>query len=103
MCEDTSDPLDRLTGEEIRDLATKGWLTHDGMWFDQAARLLGVEAANQLNRAAVQAMAPFEVRRLADALGVDFPALQDPDAVARFVSQGIDLVTPSSVSRHLRL
>ena len=50
MCDDTSDPLDRLTGEEIRDLATKGWLTHDGMWFDQAARLLGIDRATLYNK-----------------------------------------------------
>lgn len=103
MGDDMSDPADRLDGAAIRDLVGKGWLTHDGMWFDQAARLLGVETANQLNRAAVRAMAPFEVRRLGVALGLDASTLSDPGAVARFVTDGIRLVTPSSVSRHLQV
>ena len=97
------DPLDRLTREQVRDLVAKGWLTHDGMWFDEAARSLGIDAANDLNRAAIRAMAPFEVSRLAEALGVGPAVLRDPAAVARFVAAGIRLVTPESVSAHLQV
>jgi len=97
------DPLDRLTREQGRDLVAKGWLTHDGMWFDEAARTLGIGPANDMNRAAIRAMAPFEVSRLAKALGVDPGALRDPAAVARFVAAGIRLVTPESVFAHLRV
>ena len=93
----SDDPLDRLAAGQVRDLVAKGWLTHDGMWFDEAARSLGIDAANDLNRAAIRAMAPFEVSRLAEALGVVPAALEDADAVARFVSDGIRLVTPESV------
>lgn len=103
MGDDRHDPADRLDRAEIRDLLAKGWLTHDGMWFDQAARSFGVEAANALNRAAIRAMAPFEVGRLAAALGVDPAAPRDCAAVVRFVAEGIDLVTPASVSQHLRV
>lgn len=92
-----------LRREQVRDLLAKGWLTHDGMWFDHAARLLGIDRANELNRAAIRAMAPIEVSRLAEALGVAPPALRDPAAVARFVAAGISLVTPASVSGRLRV
>ncbi len=57
-------PSTGSTREQVRDLVAKGWLTHDGMWFDEAARSLGIDAANDLNRAAIRAMAPFEVSRL---------------------------------------
>ncbi len=87
----------------MRDLVAKGWLTHDGMWFDQAARARGIDAANDLNRAAIRAMAPFEVARLAEALGVDPPSLRDAAAVAGFVSAGVRMVTPESVSEALRV
>jgi len=97
------DPLDRLAAGQVRDLVAKGWLTHDGMWFDEAARALGIDAANDLNRAAIRAMAPFEVGRLAEALGVVPGALEDAEAVARFVSDGIRLVTPESVFSSLRV
>ena len=79
------DPLDRLAKAQVRDLVAKGWLTHDGMWFDEAARVLGIDAANDLNRAAIRAMAPFEVSRLCEALGVEPATLRDAGAVARFV------------------
>jgi hypothetical protein len=98
-----ADPADGLGRAQIRDLLAKGWLTHDGMWFDRAARALGVEQANELNLAAIRAMAPFEVSRLAEALGVTPADLMDAAAVARFVAAGIALVTPESVSSHLHI
>ena len=97
------DPAEQLDRAEVRDLLAKGWLTHDGMWFDAAARSLGVEAANDLNLAAIRAMAPFEVSRLGEALQEDPTAMVDAAAVARFVAAGIRLVTPESVSSHLRV
>jgi hypothetical protein len=97
------DPAEQLDRAEVRDLLAKGWLTHDGMWFDVAARSQGVEAANDLNRVAIRAMVPFEVSRLCEALRVDPAAMGDAAAVARFVAAGIRLVTPESVSSHLRV
>jgi hypothetical protein len=97
------DPAEGLDRAGLRDLLAKGWLTHDGMWFDEAARAHGVEAANDLNRAAIRAMVPFEVSRLCEALRVDPAGLSDAAAVARFVGAGIRLVTPESVSGHLRV
>jgi len=97
------DPAEGLDRTEVRDLLAKGWLTHDGMWFDVAARSQGVEAANDLNRAAIRAMVPFEVSRLCEALRVDPATMGDAAAVARFVAAGIRLVTPESVASHLRV
>jgi hypothetical protein len=97
------DPLARLGKAQVRDLLAKGWLTHDGMWFDETARALGIDAANGLNRAAIRAMAPLEVSRLCEALGVEAGALGDAEAVARFVTAGVHLVTPESVAEHLRV
>ena len=96
-------PLDHLSREGIRDLVARGWLTHDAMWFDQAARALGIERANELNRAAIRAMAPFEVRRLAEALGVAPSGLRDAAAVAGFVADGVRLVAPASVAGRLQV
>jgi hypothetical protein len=96
-------PPDGVSREQIRDLLAKGWLTHDGMWFDQVARARGLAEANRLNRAAIRAMAPFEVSRLSEALQWSPADPADPDAVARFVAAGITLVTPASVAGHLRV
>lgn len=96
-------PPDGVSREQIRDLLAKGWLTHDGMWFDQVARARGLAEANRLNRAAIRAMAPFEVSRLSEVLQWSPAAPADPDAIARFVAAGITLVTPASVAGHLRV
>ena len=97
------DPPERMTRGQIRDLLARGWLTHDGMWFDQTARALGVGRANELNRAAIRAMASFEVSRLAEALGVAPSELKDAAPVARFVAEGIQMVTPASVGGRLQV
>lgn len=96
-------PSDQTTREAVRDLVAKGWLTHDAMWFDQTARSFGIEHANELNRAAIRAMAPIEVRRLSELLGVDRVALGGASAVVRFVTEGIRLVTPASVAGRMRV
>lgn len=96
-------PLDRMTRPDVRDLVAKGWLTHDAMWFDQAARSFGIERANQLNRAAIGAMAPFEMRRLVRALGVDRCHLGNAGAVAGLVADGIELLTPASVAGRIHI
>jgi len=96
-------PPEGVSREQLRDLLAKGWLTHDGMWFDQTVRAFGLAEANRLNRAAIRAMAPFEVSRLAEALGVGPADLSDAGAVARFVAAGVALVTPASVAGHLRV
>lgn len=98
-----ADPAEGLGRAQIRDLLAKGWLTHDGMWFDQTARARGLEEANRLNLAAIGAMAPFEVARLAEALGVNAADLGDAEAVVRFVEAGVALVAPESVSSRLHL
>jgi len=67
-----------VSREQLRDLLAKGWLTHDGMWFDQTARAFGLEQANRLNRAAIRAMAPFEVSRLSEALECLLPTCPMP-------------------------
>lgn len=91
------------TPEDVRDLVAKGWLTHDAMWFDQSARVLGVERANDLNRAAIRAMATTEVRRLSELTGAGGASPDDTAAVVRFVADGTRLVTPASVAGRMRV
>ena len=64
---------------------------------------IGIEHANDVNRAAIHAMAPTEVRRLSELMGEGRAVPGDAAAVVRFVVDGIRLVTPLSVARHMRV
>jgi hypothetical protein len=59
-----------LSKKEIVDLLQRCWMTHDGMWFYHCMREFGIEKANRLNMAAIKSLAPLEISRIREALGV---------------------------------
>jgi len=63
-------PLE-LQVEEIIDLLTRCWMTHDGMWFHHCLKNFGIEKANDLNKAAIKSLAPMEIERIRKALGIE--------------------------------
>ncbi|MGZ3580220.1 MAG: DUF6125 family protein [Syntrophales bacterium] len=60
-----------LQEEEIIDLLNRCWMTHDGMWFYHCLKNFGIEKANELNKAAIQSLAPMEIDRITKALGLE--------------------------------
>lgn len=38
--------LERLEKKEIKEILSKGWITHDAMWFAHALKDLGIEKTN---------------------------------------------------------
>ena len=100
---DDGGALRHLTKGQIRDLLGKGWLTHDGMWFVNAAATLGIDQANALNWAAIRSMSEMEVRRLVETLGVDPGGLMTADDVCRLLTDGLALLLPDSVSSRMRV
>jgi len=61
----------QLSLKEITDLLHKGWMSHDGMWFYHCQKEFGIEKANNLNKAAIQSLAPLEMKRLKKLLGIE--------------------------------
>lgn len=61
--------LASLEKNEIKELLSKGWITHDAMWFFHALQEVGIEKTNRINRAAAESMSLIEVARLKKALG----------------------------------
>lgn len=57
-----------LEKNELKELLNKCWMTHDAMWFYHCLQEFGVEKTNQINKAAVKAMAAIEIKRLRKAL-----------------------------------
>jgi len=60
---------EKIDKHQIRELLSKGWLTHDAMWFYNVYKDMGIEKANKMNLAAIEAMSAIEVRRYLKALG----------------------------------
>ncbi|HET6459651.1 MAG TPA: DUF6125 family protein [Syntrophales bacterium] len=61
----------KLQKEEIVELLNRCWMTHDGMWFYHCLKNLGIEKANELNKAAIRSLAPMEIDRIKKALGME--------------------------------
>jgi hypothetical protein len=86
--------LEALSKKEIKELLSKGWITHDAMWFGVCCQQLGAEKANELNLAAVALMSTFEVPRIRKAIGMHESEIDSFEKLRRFFEQAMDLILP---------
>lgn len=93
--------LDRIEKTDIRDLLGKGWLTHDGMWFYHTSQEFGMEKANALNKAAIKSLAPIEIERAKQVLGIDKERFDTFDEFMEFMLSALELTMPSSVFKKI--
>lgn len=61
--------FDQLDKKNLKELLVKCWMTHDGSWFYNCARELGISSANKLNKAAIKNLSVLEMNRIKKALG----------------------------------
>ncbi|MFX0144869.1 MAG: DUF6125 family protein [Candidatus Hodarchaeota archaeon] len=61
--------FEQLDKNQLKELLIKCWMTHDGSWFYNCARELGVDAANKLNKAAIKTLSVIEMQRIKKAMG----------------------------------
>ncbi len=61
--------LSNISKNDLRELLTKGWMTHDAMWLYHCLQECGIEKANIINTAAVTSMSVIEISRVKKALG----------------------------------
>ncbi len=93
--------LDGLDKKDLRDLLGKGWLTHDGLWFYHTSREVGMERANELNRAAIKSLAPVEVNRAKEIFGIEAAQFDTFDDLMAFMLDALELTLPDSIFRHI--
>jgi len=60
-----------INKNELKEMLLKCWMTHDGMWFYHCMQELGIEKANQLNKAAIKSLASIEIDRVRRAFGLE--------------------------------
>ncbi len=58
------DVMKKLNKDDVKELFSKNWLTHDAMWYGSCMQELGPQKANQLNKEAVRLMAAIEIKRV---------------------------------------
>lgn len=84
--------LETLEKKELKELLSKGWITHDAMWFAHALETVGIEKANRINLAAVRSMAQIETARLKKALGFAKETVDTFDELVQLINGAMDLV-----------
>lgn len=85
---------DELAVEEIVELLNRCWMSHDGMWFFQCFRTLGIDQANLLNKSAIRSLAPLEIARLRQAMGKEDNRIESYTEFKEFFTFAAKLVIP---------
>jgi hypothetical protein len=94
--------LTKIGKREIRDFLSKGWLTHDGMWFYHSYHELGIEKANKLNKAAIRSLAPIEIKRVKKILGIGREKIGTFEELKDFMLEAFEMILPNSVFERFR-
>ena len=93
--------MDHLRKEDILVLLNKCWMTHDGMWFLSCFNEFGIEKTNKMNKAAISGLAPIEVKRFKDILGMGDQEIDNFEAFKVFFKGAGDLVIPDFMNAEM--
>ena len=59
-----------LTAAQRQEIIRQNWISHDARWFLKTAQELGFDVANRLNHIVIRSMGKTEVKRWAQAVGL---------------------------------
>ena len=88
------DLMEKLDKKGIREFFSKGWMTHDAMWFYHCLQELGAEQANRINKAAVKSMTAIEIQRIMKLMGRDSGPVQTFDDLKEIIDSTYKLIQP---------
>ena len=86
--------IDQISKHDLKELIGKCWMTHDGMWFAHTLFDQGIESANRINKAAIRALAPVEIKRFKKALNITDDQLKSFTTFRDFFQNVADLLIP---------
>lgn len=87
--------LEKFERKEIKEFLSKGWMTHDAMWFYHCLNEFGIEKTNKMNLAAVRSMSDIEIKRLKKILGIPKDrGIETFDELKSFTEKTQQLVIP---------
>jgi len=79
---------------DIKEIISKCWITHDGMWFAHTLSAHGIEETNRLNRAAIRSMVPIELNRFMKVMDVEKKELLNFTGFSAFFSEVREFLIP---------
>ena len=91
----------RFSKKELSVLLNKCWMTHDGMWFYHCFQEFGIEKANKMNKAAIASLAPIEVKRIKNALGMGNKEIENHKMFNAFFKGAAELVIPDFMNAEM--
>lgn len=86
--------MNQLDKNDVREFFSKGWMTHDAMWFYHCIKEFGPEKANRLNQAAVKSMAGIEIQRIMKLMGKEKSAIKTFDELTEIIDTTFKLIKP---------
>jgi len=86
--------MNRLDKDGIREFFSKGWLTHDAMWFQHCLQELGPDQANRINQAAVKSMAAIEIQRIIKLMQIENKSITSFEQLQEIIDTTYKLIQP---------
>ncbi|MFX0155930.1 MAG: DUF6125 family protein [Candidatus Hodarchaeota archaeon] len=84
--------FDQLNKHQLKELLVKCWMTHDGAWFYNCGRELGVDAANKLNKAAIKNLSKIEMKRIKKAMGWENIKIETFEQLKIFINNAFSII-----------
>ncbi len=85
--------IDQIDIHVLKEHLIKNWMTHDGMWFYHVYQKYGIGAANELNKAAIKALAAFETQRARQLLGIGQEPITNFNQLVEYLNASFRLST----------
>ena len=63
----------KMNGEQVKDYLLKNWMTHDALWYREAASRFGMSEASPMNLRVCRSLGRIEFKRLMKATGSNSP------------------------------
>ena len=86
--------LELIKKEEIREFFCKDWMKHDGLWFAQCVKEIGIEKTNFINMNGIRIMAEAEIRNLIRLFNNGNRSFENYSEFQEFFAKSIDFVRP---------
>ena len=84
--------FNQLDKHQLKELLIKCWMTHDGSWFYNCVKELGIDAANKLNKAAIKTFAMIEVQRVKKALGMESEKIKTFEQLKNYINNAFSVI-----------